>query len=87
MNVYKSTIESRVLVFNSIPDKDSVVADRNFTSGMLIQELEILIKSALRCSRSRAFLVSDFVKVSFILYLLYTGFVLCHVEWCIRYLR
>ena len=49
-NVYRRTIESAVTLCNIIPDRETVVADREFTPGQLISQIEEIAQNCLKCT-------------------------------------
>jgi len=60
-NIYRTTMEAAVALYNVVPPPDAMSADRAFTPGQLLNEMELVGKIALKCKRARAFLVSDCV--------------------------
>lgn len=61
-NIYRATMESAVTLYNVVPPPDAMSADRPFTPGQLLNEMELVGKVALKCKRVRAFLISDFIR-------------------------
>jgi hypothetical protein len=58
-NVYRRTLESAVTLHQVIPDQESAVAEREFTPGQLIKQMEEVSRTSLKCQKTRAFLLSD----------------------------
>jgi len=52
-------MEAAVVLYHVVPPRDAMSADRAFTPGQLLSEMELAGKVALKCKRARAFLLSD----------------------------
>ena len=62
-NVYRATMESAVTLYNVIPPHDAITAERMFTPGALLNEMEEVARRALKCYKARAFILSKHIPL------------------------
>ena len=59
----QSILESSTALFKVIPDPHSLAVTRSLSPGVVLNALEEISKEILKCSNTRAFLVSDYLNM------------------------
>lgn len=61
MRVYRQTVEAQISMYELVRDADSMAYDTPLTATEVIHKIEDIARSALKCTHTKAFLVSDYI--------------------------
>lgn len=61
MRVYRQTVEAQIGMYELVRDSDSMAYNTPLTAAEVIHKIEDIARSALRCTHTKAFLVSDYI--------------------------